>query len=222
MVNNCKGLTVTAMLMSIAIMNLACLENDGHLASSAGDDSTMNTPVDSKLAEERINRLRAIVPQKPTVIGNLAVVKTMREATETKRAEALNLLIDCLAFNYDPDNSNESRDQSEMIPAIGAINDYFGESASESLYKRGMSTEKDWLADRIALTVRTNLLEPTREEFARRYLADLTNHRAVYFSTVLARNTLQVKLARRQEGFDEIEKIIEKNQNQHGKPDASP
>jgi hypothetical protein len=157
---------------------------------------------------QKLKRLVAIVPEKPTVISSLDEVKIMREAAETRRVEALPLLVKCLAFNYDPDNSNEIRTKEEMIPAIGIIKEYFGESAGETLYKEAIATNHEWLVERISLAARTILSEETREQLNLRFLNDAANPKVRNFAASLANENLQIQFARRSN--DASEKIDEK------------
>lgn len=215
MIKNKIQATVSIILLSFIFTNLACLENHNTMTSSKGENFVLSsTPAGSSTADEKIDRLRSILPLKPTVVGDVDVLRIMREAGETKLPVALNLLIDSLAFNYDPDNRNENDKQSEMIPAIAMIKEYFGERALEVLYKRGVSTEKDWLADRVALTIRTNFPSTLLDDFASRSEPDPNNARSRYFLVALTKSKLQVILASRQDSSDEIDKIIEKKQKE--------
>jgi hypothetical protein len=162
--------------------------------------------------EEKIERLRRLVPSKPTVIADAEVVRVMIEAGETKRPEVLNLLIDSLAFNYDPENRNEYDDQASMIPAIAIIKQNFGDRSTETLFGVGISTDKDWLSERIALTIRINLPSEATEALAKRASSQSQDDRSKYFSLALSKRDLKVKLASRRDGLDEIDESLKTKQ----------
>jgi len=208
---------------------LSCTVDDKPLLSSAPQNTTKASPANlqeilrvSPIKEninqiEEIERLKEIVPQKPTVVDDVSKIKIMRKAAETKREEALNLLIKCLAFNYDPDSSNEKLSQVELIPAIGIIEEFYGEKAGENLYKEAVSTKDKWLIDRIALAVRVILSDAKREQLNERFLVGTINSDLEYFATVLTKDDLRINFARPNE---DLYKELEEKLNQIRKRNA--
>lgn len=205
---------IVVMMWGLFLTNLACQPDEDRFRPSSKDVSIISTAGETTVDDEKIERLRRIVPGKPKIVADPSIPKTMWEAAETRQPEALNLLIDSLAFNFDPDNTNEKNEQAEMIPAIAVIKDYFGESASTALYQRGITTEKEWLTERIALAIRVILPNSTTDELARRAAHDLTRPRARKFSELLLNPNLKVRLARRQDEFEEIDRKIEAKRKQ--------
>lgn len=184
--------------ISIGFLYTGCVDSrisgrESYLATPQAPAVQQATPTKE---DEKIERLRQIVPARPTIVG-FDQVAVMREAAETKRNDALRLLVRCLAYNFDPGNSNERRSQSEMIPAIGMIERNFKQKSGNILYEVATSEAREWLADRIALAAREILDDSTRDDLAGRFLADRSNPRVNYFSETLSRPNLTVKLAER-------------------------
>lgn len=179
-------------------------------------DLQLNAPRDRRMAEleraieeiqkrdeQRIQRLRGIVPQAPTVADRKSV-DIMREAAQTKRSEAALLLTKCLAFNFDPLNQNELRSQEMMLPAIQLLKDYFGESVAPLLYQEAIASDKKWYQDRIALAARAILSAKTIGEMNARFSLNKTsNPNARDFAAALANPKLEIKFARPDDKFIE-------------------
>lgn len=119
-------------------------------------------------ADVAVRRLGEIVPDHPTIVNRKAMT-AMQDAAATKRLDAALLLIKALAFNYDPDNINETKSDSEMIPAIPIMKQWFGSQIGELLYAEGISARQKWYRNRIALAIRTILPKAQIEEINRKY-----------------------------------------------------
>lgn len=148
----------------------------------------------------RIERLRQIVPDKPIVLSDAnkekEVNKILREAAETKSPLALPLLIRCLGYNHDPDGYKLLAGQANFILSIPTLRVYYGESAGEALFREGIATDKEWLPERIALAVKTNLSAETQTRLKEQFKDDLSaTLGGVVFLQTLENEHLLVKLA---------------------------
>lgn len=154
-------------------------------------------------SDEKIQRLREIVPQQPT-LANRKSIDIMREAAQTRRPEAAVLLTKCLAFNFDPFNQNELRSQEMMLPAIQLLKEFFGEVVAPALYQEAIASDKKWYQDRIALAARAILSAKTIGEMNTKFSLDRTsNPNARNFAAALANPKLEIKFARPDDKFIE-------------------
>lgn len=213
-------------ILSVTV-SVSCEKNNEEVLVRASENQTEKVAVSQEMqvnaqqknssidAQDKLRKLAAIIPQKPTIIDNAEVVRIMRQAAETRQDEALSLLIKSLAFNYDPDASNERKTIEELIPAIGIIREYFGEKSGEALYQEAVSSNEKWLRDRIALVVRVILSEEKREYLNARFFDASSNLTANDFARSLVDKNLQIQLARREDnvirGIDDKIKQLRDN-----------
>lgn len=102
---------------------------------------------------ETLAKLESLLPDRPAIATREAV-ELMTAAAQTGRLDAARLLIRGLAFNHDPDSSNETRSLPEMIPAVVLLERHYGEDVVPLLVFAGATTEQAWLRPRIALAIR--------------------------------------------------------------------
>jgi hypothetical protein len=210
--------TAFAFIISILVLtnlNPACFENEAQSVSSPTNDVVKAKPTELPITGkmEKIEKLKAMVIEKPTLVSSLEQIKTMREAAETKQDEALHLLVKCLAYNHDPDSRNEILSQTELIPAISIIKEFYGEKAGESLYKEALSTDKKWLIDRISLAVKAILSDEKTKALNAQFKVDSSNPAGNYFAEVLAKDKLEITFARRDdEILDKLGKKLQEIQ----------
>ena len=166
-------------------------------------------------------QLSSKVPAVPTYIDR-ETLELMQQVAKIKRPDAAKLLIKCLAYNYNPGNQDEDRSDDMMIPAIKLLGDYFGELAVPLLYDEGLSTNKSWFRDRIALAVRIILPKSKVEKLQEQALSDVAiRPNAFEFHKSLSAERLDLQLnAPRDKRVAETERIIEETQkrNERRKP----
>lgn len=168
-------------------------------------------------ADVKIQQLKAVIPDAPAVADRPTLL-LMSEVAGTKRPEAAALLVKALAFNLDPDSSDERLSLPDMIPAINLLKHSFGESSATTLYEEAIGSERKWYRDRIALAVRSILAPKTIKEMNARFGVDTSNEPRVRdFKASLAAKDLHVRLARRGEDSlrrvgEAIERIRRQNQ----------
>jgi hypothetical protein len=213
-----KCVTIVYFISVLVLTNLnsACVENGSQTISpSTVTEKERSTPIETPVTNktDKIEKLKAMVTEKPTLISSLEQIKTMREAAETKQDEALHLLVKCLAYNHDPDSRNEILSQTELIPAISIIKEFYGEKAGESLYKEALSTDKKWLIDRISLAVKAILSDEKTKALNAQFKVDSSNPAGNYFAEVLAKDKLEITFARRDdEILDKLGKKLQEIQ----------
>lgn len=122
-------------------------------------------------------------------------VRLMDRVGATKRLDAALVLVKALAFNHDPDNTDEVLSQSELIPSIGILKRYYGKQVLPLLYTAGIRTDKVWLQERCALACQ-HIASPTElntlsEAFS---LNTTQNQKAKSFGNLLKEKNLQVFL----------------------------
>jgi hypothetical protein len=198
--------TAIAFILSILVLvnlNTTCFENDAQSVSSPTNDIVKAKPTELPITDaiEKKEKLKATVPEKPTVVSSLEQIKTMREAAETKQDDVLHLLVKCLAYNLDPDNRNETLSTTELIPAISIIKEFYGEKAGEPLYKEALSTDKKWLIDRISLAVKAILSDEKTKALNAQFKVDSSSSAGNYFAEVLAKDKLEITFARQVKNF---------------------
>jgi hypothetical protein len=170
--------------------------NNLHKMSLAQTTNQIRQPLSESQTNQRIDNLRRILPNKPTLLSDAERMIIMDKAGETRSAEALHLLIKCLAYNHHPGNSNSSLiEQSSSIPAIGIIKQYYGEFAGVSLYEAMLNTEDERLRERIVLTIRTILTAETIARLNSNFRDKIrTTYQGVSFSQMLENSNFKVKL----------------------------
>jgi hypothetical protein len=158
--------------------------------------------------DKELERLKLMIPSKPVVVSDKSIVVLMQKVSDGGRPEVLDTLISCLAFNFDPLNRNEVQSQSDLVPAIGIIKNSFGSNAIEKLYSRALSTNEDWLVERLALAVRTIASEREMEVHKSTQLLEVSNVKVRTFLKLLEEKNLTIKLASsKQDAVDVADKL---------------
>lgn len=186
-------------------------------AAAQGNQPQAVPPATAAQADVKIQQLKAVIPGAPAVADRPTLL-LMSEVAVAKRPEAAAVLVKALAFNLDPDSSDELRSLPDMIPAISLLKHSFGESVAPTLYEEAIGSERKWYRDRIALAVRSILAPKTIKEMNARFGVDTSNEPRVRdFKASLAAKDLRVRLARRGEDSsrrvgEAIERIRRQNQ----------
>jgi hypothetical protein len=215
-----KKCVTTVYFISVLVLtnlNSACVENGSQqtISPSTATERERSTPIETPAANKtnKIEKLKAMIVEKPTLVSSLEQIKIMREAAETKQDDVLHLLVKCLAYNHDPDSRNEILSQTELIPAISIIKEFYGEKAGESLYKEALSTDKKWLIDRISLAVKAILSDEKTKSLNAQFEVNSSNPAGNYFAEVLAKDKLEITFARRDdEVIDKLGKKLQEIQ----------
>ena len=156
-----------------------------------------------------VAELEPLIPGKPSLPGKREL-ELMQTLACTAHPSALRVLIPALAFNLNPDVSNEFRTMEEMIPAMGLIKKYFGKQALSTLFEAGMGAEKSWLQRRIAETVRRIACAEDVSELKRRYKNELQQTaEGRSFAELLEAPEIKLKLYRpNQELHDRLDRKL--------------
>ncbi len=163
------------------------------------------------MSDEAVDSLRKVVPDSPA-IASADVLGRMERAAATKRIDAAQLLIKCLAFNLDPVASNESLSQEELVPAIGVLKRHYGTSVLSFIYTEGISTDKKWMRERCALAARAISSKSELGSMRVVFSLDTTNNPDVKeFARLLDVESLKVQLFDRNDAIgDQIDKAVKK------------
>jgi hypothetical protein len=105
------------------------------------------------IVEDPVKQLQSLLPKGP-MIPTKEIVMLMEQVGETKQLDAAITLINCLAYNFNPNAIDETKSQEEMIPAIGMLKRHFGEDVCVLLFSEGIMTEHLWMQERVALAIR--------------------------------------------------------------------
>jgi hypothetical protein len=164
---------------------------------------------------QKVQLLRSIIPSAPAV-ADRQTVDIMREAAQTRRDEALPLLIKALAFNLDPTNRNESMTPEMLLPAIQLIKENYGEKAAPLLYGEAATSTEKWYRNRIALAVRAILQPETIRDMNAKLLGDASG--SGDFAAALRADKIDLYLARpdSQNLENKLDKIIKDKRRKNG------
>lgn len=159
--------------------------------------------------DQKIQRLKSIVREAPAV-ADRQVVDIMREAAETRRNDALPLLIKGLAYNFDPDNQNELMTPDMLLPAVQLLKEHYGEKAVPALYREALNSTQKWYSNRIAVAVRA-ILSPTDIQITNNKL--LQGAHAPDFVAALTSEKVELYLARSDsQNSKKLEELIKAKQ----------
>jgi hypothetical protein len=137
--------------------------------------------------------------------NRVEIQQILQEAAETKSAEALPLLIKCLGYNHDPDSYKLIAGQANFVTVISYMRRPYGDSAGDALFTEALATDKEWLRERIALAVKTNLSSAAIMRLKRKFHLQLNNSQnGIVFMQALENEYLLVKLACHSMTLEEI------------------
>lgn len=134
------------MLRRIWVIGCLCLLASP--AAWAGQENALGAEGDQLLA-----RLEAVTPDEPAEVTP-EITGMIWRAGETKRLDAAVLLIRALAFNHSTSGSNELRSLVGMLPAAESLTYHYKDSVLPLLMYAGITTQEEWLRQRIALVLR--------------------------------------------------------------------
>jgi hypothetical protein len=125
------------------------------LAVRIGAVAALASPVDKGQdeASNALAKLESLLSDHPA-LATSEVIELMEQAAETRRVDAAYLLIRGLAFNLNPDSSNESLGLADMIPAVRLLKDKYGVNILPILFAEAITAKEPWLRKRIAFTIR--------------------------------------------------------------------
>jgi hypothetical protein len=150
----------------------------------------------SDIEREKIIALQRIAGGKPSIVSE-EVVLLQKEVAQTRRLDAAIALIESLSLSLPaPANVDEiTASQTELIPSIMLLDNYFGKDVGPLLYAKALTTEHEWLRPRLALAARAILDKESREQLSSVFsLKESTNGHAKEFLELLSQPILTVQL----------------------------
>lgn len=147
---------------------------------------------DTDCGKIAVEQLSKAVVDKPTIAGT-EILQVMRKAADTRRVDALILLIKGLAYHHDPINTNEVLSPEEMISSIQIINNTYGIQSLPYLYTEGINTNKQWMRERCALAIRSIASSKEIKAYNTTYsLKETNNVNGRAFYTLLTAEKLEI------------------------------
>lgn len=115
---------------------------------------------DSNDIDIKITKIRQLLKGTPSIVSS-GEISILEEIAQTKRLDAAIVLIKSMELSLPNPKNIDEIIQSELLPAIGLLNKYFGEEIAPLLYTEAITTSYPWLRERIALATRTILQKET-------------------------------------------------------------
>lgn len=161
----------------------------GQISIARAENEQLNADIDLV-----VKNLRQFAIDTPSIVKP-GLLLAMESAGKTKRIDALELLINDLAYNYSPYKSLETLSINAMIPSIPIMKNYYKEQALPSLYVKGISTNKAWMRERCALAIRyiatPEEIESLNKVFS---LNETSNPSGKLLYEMISREKLEIKL----------------------------